>query len=236
MPTRSNRWPTGPDVSLLSEAVTSYTLGLATPLSAVCVVPLYPAFLAFLSNQDEDAPSIATLGVLVALGVIAFMAAVGVLFTTVLETSLTGVVELVSQPAFALLALLGVALLLDLHPQSRLPSAEPPQTRYPSLSAFAYGAFFGAIVLPCNPGFISVFFARAFLFSDPLNSMANFLAFGVGMATPLVAFALVSEPWRERVLDLLTDNRRLVNAATGAVLLGISVYYLLFVFEVAGTL
>jgi cytochrome c-type biogenesis protein len=223
-------------VSLLSEAATSFTLGLATPLSAVCVIPLYPGFLAFLSNQDDDAPPIAVLGVLVALGVVAFMAAVGVLFTTLLETSLTGVVETVSPPAFALLALLGVALLADLHPQSRLPTVEPPQTRYPSASAFGYGAFFGAIVLPCNPGFISVFFARAFLFSDPVTSLANFVAFGVGMGTPLLTFAFVSEPWRDRVLGLLTGNRRAVNAATGLVLLAVSLYYLLFVFEVAGAL
>jgi len=220
----------------VSEIATSFTLGLATPLSAVCVIPLYPAFLAFLSNQDDDAPPIAVLGVLVALGVIAFMAAVGVVFTTLLETSLTAVVELVSPPAFALLAVFGVVLVADLHPQSRLPTVEPPQTQYPSLSAFAYGAFFGAIVLPCNPGFISVFFARAFLFSDPVSSVANFGAFGVGMASPLLAFALISEPWRDRVLGLLTDNRRAVNTVTGVVLVAISLYYLLFVFEVAGSL
>jgi cytochrome c-type biogenesis protein len=164
------------------------------------------------------------------------MAAVGVLFTTLLETSLTGVVKTVSPPAFALLALLGVALLADLHPQSRLPTVKPPQTSRPSLSAFAYGGFFGAIVLPCTPGFISAFFARAFLFSDPITSMANFLAFGVGMGTPLLAFAVVSEPWRDRVLGVLTDHWRAVNAATGLVLLGISLYYLLVVFEVAGSL
>ena len=223
-------------MGLLAEAATSFTLGLATPLSAVCVVPLYPGFLAFLSNQDDDAPPIAVLGVLVALGVVTFMATVGLLFTTVLGTSLTAVVGTVSPPAFGLLALLGAALLFDLHPQARLPTVEPPQTSRPSLSAFAYGGFFGAIVLPCNPGFISAFFARAFLFSDPVASMANFLAFGVGMGTPLLAFAVVSEPWRDRVLGVLTDHRRAVNAATGLVLLGISLYYLLVVFDVAGSL
>ena len=223
-------------MGLLAEAATSFTLGLATPLSAVCVVPLYPGFLAFLSNQDDEAPSIAVLGVLVALGVVTSMAAVGLLFTTVLGTSLTAVVGTVSPPAFGLLALLGAVLLFDLHPQARLPTVEPPQTNRPSLSAFAYGGFFGAIVLPCNPGFISAFFARAFLFSDPVTSMANFLAFGVGMGTPLLAFAVVSEPWRDRVLGALTDHRRTVNAAPGLVLLGISLYYLLVVFEVAGSL
>ncbi|PSQ14701.1 cytochrome C biogenesis protein [Halobacteriales archaeon QS_8_69_73] len=223
-------------MGFLAEAATSFTLGLATPLSAVCVVPLYPGFLAFLSNQGDDAPPIAVLGVLVALGVVTFMATVGLLFTTVLGTSLTAVVGTVSPPAFGLLALLGAVLLFDLHPQARLPTAEPSQTTRPSLSAFAYGGFFGAIVLPCNPGFISAFFARAFLFSDPVTSMANFLAFGVGMGTPLLAFAVVSEPWRDRVLGVLTDHRRAVNAATGLVLLGISLYYLLVVFEVAGSL
>ena len=42
------------------------------------------------------------------------------------------------------------------------------------------------------------------------------------MGTPLLAFAVVSEPWRDRVLGVLTDHRRAVNAATGLVLLGIS--------------
>ena len=223
-------------MGLLGQLATSYTLGLATPLSAVCVIPLYPGFLAFLSNQDEDAPSIAVLGGLVALGVISFMAGIGVLFTTLLEISLTAVVESVSVPAFVLLAALGVVLVADLHPQSRLPTVEPPGSQYPSLSAFAYGAFFGAIVLPCNPGFISVFFARAFLFTDPVSSITNFGVFGVGMATPLLAFAVVSEGARNRVLGLLTGYQRTIEVLTGLTLLAISLYYLLFVFEVAGPL
>lgn len=71
-------------IVFVSQAATSFTLGPATPLSAVCIVPLYPGFLAFLSNQDKNAPSIAVLRVLVALGVTAFMATVGVVFTTIL--------------------------------------------------------------------------------------------------------------------------------------------------------
>jgi cytochrome c-type biogenesis protein len=222
-------------MSLVGEVVTSFTLGLATPLSAVCVIPLYPGFLAFLSNQGEDAPSVVTLATLVALGVIVFMGAIGVVFTTLLGASLTAVIERVSPVAFGLLAILGIVLIADLHPQSRLPTIEPPQSKYPSASAFAYGAFFGAIVLPCNPGFISVFFARAFLFSDPVASVANFGAFGVGMGTPLLAFGVVSEPWRNRVVSLLTSHRRGVNVVTGVVLLAVSIYYLIVVFGVFGT-
>jgi cytochrome c-type biogenesis protein len=32
----------------------SYLLGLATPLTAVCVLPLYPGFIAFLSNRRQE--------------------------------------------------------------------------------------------------------------------------------------------------------------------------------------
>lgn len=216
----------------LGSVVNSFTLGLATPLSAVCVIPLYPGFLAFLSNQDAEAPSVARLGILVALGVLSFMLGLGLVVTTLLETSLTRVIGVVSPTAFALLAVFGVVLAADLHPQSALPTVEPPQTRYPSLSAFAYGAFFGAIVLPCNPGFIAVFLSRALLLTDPVSSLANFGAFGVGMATPLLAFAVVSEPWRDRVLGFLTGHRRAVNAITGVVLVAVSLYYLFAVFEV----
>lgn len=58
----------------------------------------------------------AVVDTMVTLGVVAFMAAVGVVFTTVLETSLTGVVETVSPVAFGVLAVLGVVLFADLHP------------------------------------------------------------------------------------------------------------------------
>jgi cytochrome c-type biogenesis protein len=219
-------------MSLIAEMVQSFSLGLATPLTAVCVIPLYPGFLAFLANQNEDAPSIGVLGALVGLGVILFMAVLGLIFTTILESSPTALVGTVSPLAFGLLALLGTVLLLDLHPQSRIPTIEPPQTDHPMLSALAYGAFFGAIVLPCNPGFMAVFFSRAFLFTDPINSMANFWAFGLGMAAPLMAGAAASEPHRDRVLRFLTGNQRAINALTGAILLAISVYYLFSVFEV----
>jgi cytochrome c-type biogenesis protein len=219
-------------MGLLSALASSFSIGLATPLTAVCVIPLYPGFLAFLSGQDDDAPSVARLGGLVALGVISFMTVLGVVFSTVLQTSLTVVVQYVSPVAFALLAAFSVVLVTGRYPQSRLPTVEPPQTSHPSLSAFGYGLFFGGVVLPCNPGPISVFFARSFLFTDPVTNLGRFLAFGVGMAAPLLAFALVSESWRDRTLGFITGHRRAINVATGVVMFGISVYYLVVVFDV----
>ena len=62
-------------------------------------------------------------------GVLSFMLAVGVLFTFVLEESVTRVVDDISPVAFAILAVVGAVLLADPKGFSRLPSFEPPQSR-----------------------------------------------------------------------------------------------------------
>lgn len=210
----------------------SFALGLATPLTAVCVLPLYPSFLAYLSNQREARLPISLLALLVAGGVLTFMLALGLVFTTLLESSLTRVVGVVSPLAFGLLGVGSLLLLADVELSHLLPAVDPPQSTHPVASAFGYGFFFGAIVVPCNPGFIAVFFARAFLFSDPAGSLLNFLAFGAGIAAPLVGLAVVSDRWQSRVLRTLTGHQSLVNRVTGAVMLAVSVYYLVFVFGV----
>ena len=213
--------------------VGSFALGLATPLTAVCVLPLYPGFLAYLANQaGEVRLPMGVLAALVGAGVLTFMLGLGVAFTTVLQTSLTQVIGVVSPVAFGLLGVASLFLLADVDLGSALPSVEPPTSSHPVGSAFGYGLFFGAIVVPCNPGFIGVFFARAFLFTDPVGSLLHFLAFGLGIAAPLVAIAAVSTRWQRRVVSTLTRHASGVNRVTGAVMLVVAVYYLVFVFGV----
>jgi cytochrome c-type biogenesis protein len=60
------------------------------------------------------------------------------------------------------------------------------------LTAFLFGFFFGAIVIPCNPGFIAAFFARALLVDNVVSSMSNFLFFGIGLSFPLLVFSVIS--------------------------------------------
>jgi cytochrome c-type biogenesis protein len=64
--------------------------------------------------------------------------------------------------------------------------------------------------------------------------MLNFLAFGLGMAAPLLALALASDRWSTRLIRTLTRHSSVVNRATGAVMLAVSAYYLLVVFDVFG--
>ncbi len=215
-----------------------FLIGLATPLTAVCVLPLYPAFIAYLGSVStgERRRSPLLLGALVVAGVLSFMGAVGGVWTLAFGAGVADAVETVSPVAFAVLAVVGAVLVVDPKAFSRLPSVEPPQSSRPNVSAFGYGFFFGAIVIPCNPGLITLFFTRATVVFPALESHAMvllaFLAFGLGMGTPLLAFALLSEAAGERITSALARRSGRINRGVGLVLLAVSGYYLWAVFGV----
>ncbi|KAB1187233.1 MULTISPECIES: cytochrome c biogenesis protein CcdA [Haloferax] len=217
-----------------------FLLGVGTPLTAACALPLYPGFLAYLARQSSHGDGdgglpIAALGLLVTLGAVSFMLVVGVVFSLFLEISLTAVVEIVSPVAFGILFVVSLALLADAKLFARIPTIDPPETRHPALSAFSYGFFFGAIVLPCNPGFIALFFARVpVLFDTAAESILGFFAFGLGIGAPLLAFSLVSERYSRQVTRWFARHSTSINRVTGAVMLVVSLYYLLIVFDVLG--
>lgn len=215
-----------------------FLLGIATPLSATCVIPLYPSFLAYLASAGERnrGPPIAVLGLLVVAGVIAFMAVVGVLWTVVFQQGVSRAVDLLSPIAFAILAVVGAVLVVAPNGFARLPTVEPPHSRYPTLSAFAYGFFFGAIVIPCNPGLIALFLSRSAVafpaFDSQLEVLSGFLAFGLGIGTPLLAFSILSQPYSRRVTRTLARYGAAINRLVGVVLVAVSLYYLVVVFGV----
>jgi cytochrome c-type biogenesis protein len=219
----------------LTEFLTSFLLGLATPLTALCVIPLYPSFISYLSQQlDEDATqkTYALFGTLVVAGVITFMLSLGLIFSTIIQASLTSVIEIISPIAFSLLALMSIAMILDLNFQKYLPTKSSPEFENPLLNAFSFGFFFGAIIIPCNPAFIATFFARAFLFETPLTSLTNFTLFGLGIGFPLMAFTLLSSTKSQEIISLLTQHEKRINRASGLIMLTISLYYLTTVFNI----
>jgi cytochrome c-type biogenesis protein len=217
------------------EFVTSFLLGLATPLTALCVIPLYPSFISYLSKQlDEDASqkTYAFFGVLVVAGVISFMLALGLIFSTFIQASLTSVIEIVSPVAFGILGLMSLAMILEIDFQSYLPSKSSPEFENPLLNAYSFGFFFGAIIIPCNPAFIATFFARAFLFETPVSSLANFTLFGLGIGFPLMAFSLLSSTRSQEVIGFLKKHDSIIHRGSGAIMLAISLYYLIVVFNI----
>lgn len=219
---------------MLTELVNSFLLGLATPLTAACVLPLYPGFISYLTKQfdgSETRKTYAMFGGLAAAGVISFMLILGLVFTTLIQASLTAVTQIVSPIAFTVLGLLSLPMILGRSFDSFLPSFNAPSFEDPLKNAFGFGFFFGAIVLPCNPGYIAVFLARATLFSSPVSGLSNFLLFGLGIGFPLLAFSALSSGKSQEVMDFLKKYEKRINQVSGLLMLSIAVYYLVFVFE-----
>lgn len=224
---------------LFANVGTSFVLGVLTPTTAACVIPLYPAFLARLSRQVAHDPAdrrlLAWYGLIVTAGVIAFMVTLGLVFTTLLQESLTAVIGVVSPLAFGVLLVLGLFLVFNIR-LTRWVKFKPrgPRLQNPWLSAFLYGFFFGAIVVPCNPLFIAAFFARTVSSTRFAANMLNFLAFGAGIGAPLLAFSLISRAASRTVMTALTTYHRAIDLAAGLVMVSVSAYYLVFVFRVFG--
>jgi cytochrome c-type biogenesis protein len=214
-----------------------FWIGVVTPLTAVCVLPLYPAFISYLAsteahNRRRHSPVV--LGGLVVGGVISFMTLAGMIFVSLLDIGIeSGFVGRFGPVMFSILAIIGAVLVVDPAGFSRLPSFEPPHTNHPHLSAFGYGFFFGGIIIPCNPGFIGLFFARqAVLFEGIFQNMIGFLLFGLGIGTPLLVFAIASESTGRRVTATLARHSDSINRVVGGALLSIAIYYLIFVFTI----
>jgi len=218
--------------------VTAFLLGLATPLTAVCVLPLYPAFLSFLSSQFSKKTTkgqYALLGLTITFGVIIFMLILGLLFTTFLQKSLTSVIQIVSPIAFGILIIISLFLIFNFDFSRIFPKKfHSPISKNPLRNALLYGFFFGAIVVPCNPAFIGAFFARALLFTNFFSSIFNFFFFGLGLGFPLLVFSLASAEWSNKIISWLTKKKRIINLFAGIAMLVISLYYLIFVFSIFG--
>ncbi|MBN2405852.1 MAG: hypothetical protein JXE06_09755 [Coriobacteriia bacterium] len=162
-----------------------------------------------------------------------FMVVLGLIFTTLLQRSLSDVIEVVSPVAFGVLAIAGIFLMLGKTPKRKV---RPILPKNPVLGSVIYGFMFGAIVIPCNPALIAFFFTRAATVGDFTANMANFLAFGLGIATPLLVLSLITRAGSRVIIDGLIRYQRQIDLVAGAIMTGVSIYYLLFVFEVFGTI
>jgi cytochrome c-type biogenesis protein len=208
----------------------SFLAGLAAPLTAVCVLPLYPGYLAFLAKQTKAKHSFLLLSGLVVTGVISSLFLIGLLVTYVLSASLTNAIQRISPIAFSILGVVSILLILNVNVGKIFPKVSSPVTKNPLLSSYLFGFFFGAIVLPCNPATLIILFALSTSVSSFLLNLLGFVAFGIGMSIPLFVLSLVSMEKSGVVISFLTRHTRKINIVVGVVMLLISLYYLFFVF------
>lgn len=223
-------------MEVLTELGAAFVLGLLTPLGAVCVLPLYPGFLAYLASQvsgkEAGRKTIILFGLIITAGVIIFMMLLGLIFTTILEVSLTNIIGIVSPIAFGILLAISFLLIFNVDIGRFLPKGRSPVTKNPWVSAFMFGFFFGAIVVPCNPLFIAALFTRTISTIGFAENILRFLFFGIGIGFPLLVFAAISSAATDTIINFLTKRRRIINLVVGIIMLGISIYYLFFVFRI----
>jgi cytochrome c-type biogenesis protein len=202
-----------------------------------CVLPLYPAFLAYLTAPVPVAaatgapvavagrPPPALAAVLVWLGVVLGMVAIGALLA-LLSLGLGSVLRIILPLADLLLIALGVLLLAGRNPFATLPQLVPSSLGRagPVLGPLLYGLLFAPIALPCSGPFLIGIFVASLTIGDAARQLAFFAAFGVGFGLPLLALGLVGQVRARELARAMVRWERPLQLVLGAALVGIGVW------------
>ena len=203
-------------------AITSVLLGLLTTTSP-CILPLYPGFLAYLSNQTEAGRPKYFLGLFVLAGILTMMLALG------------GVIALLAVPVGRvllymiplsdfLILLLGFLLLLNRNPFKAVPQIQAPVLSHPYGNAYIYGLLYGPIALPCSGPMVVSIFALSFTAAEAFSQLWTFLWFGLGLGIPLLGLSLLSAALQRQLTTTFARYSRIGNFLGGMLLVGVAVY------------
>ena len=206
----------------------SFLAGLFTPLGSVCVLPLYPGFLAYLAHEvkGEHQKRTVILGATVAVGVLTSMAIAGFIFITLIEGSLSVVTGVIAPILFMILVCVGVLMVAGIDFGCYIRAVRLPRARGPFSGAFLFGAFFGLVALPCNPAPIIVLFAISSTVGDIFLNFLGFVLFGIGMAFPLLVLSSLTLEQSGVFTRFLGMHSNAISRAAGVLIIVISLYYL----------
>jgi len=203
-------------------AVTSLLLGLLATTSP-CILPLYPGFLAYLSNQNKICRQKYFLGLFVLFGVLTMMLALGGLIA-LLAVPIGSILLYIVPLADLLILTLGILLLFDRNPFKTLPQIQFPVFHHPLGNAYAYGLLYGPIALPCSGPLVVSIFALSFTAGEALSQLWTFLWFGLGLGIPLLILSFLSAAFQHRLTTLFARHSRIVNLVAGLLLVGVALY------------
>lgn len=219
----------------LSDLTVAFIAGLLSPLGAACILPLYPGYLSFLAAQAGEVRTTHArilLGITAGVGILAAMLGFGLVVGVILTLPIGGVLSVVSPVAYAILGGIGILLIIGAGPGLPFRAPDMLKGRSPFWGAFVFGLFFGVLILPCNAGPVTVLLALSTSAADFASNLENFVVYGAGMAIPLIALSALSSYEGTRITQTLAAQKRLINFATGILMIGVSAYYLLVVFKI----
>jgi cytochrome c-type biogenesis protein len=221
----------------MGEYLTAISLGIGATITP-CILPLYPAFLAYLTGNTTiavAAPGGATAAgarlspisaaALVWAGVVLGMVAIGAVLA-LLTLSFGAVLRYLLPIADGLLILLGILLLLGRNPFARLPQLSPRGlgSAGPVFGALLYGLLFAPIALPCSGPFVIGIFAYSLTIGDAAGQLAFFGFFGIGFGLPLFVLGAVGQARGAQLARALVRWERPLQLVLGVVLVAIGIW------------
>jgi len=218
----------------VGDIIIAVSAGIAATITP-CVLPLYPAFLAYVTappgaeadgataSLARPAPAIAA--VMVWLGVVTGMVAIGVVLAA-LSLSLGTVLRLLVPIADILLIALGILLLAGRNPFAWIPQPSPASfgRAGPLAGSFLYGLLFAPIALPCSGPFLIGIFVASLTIPDALRQLGFFAAFGVGFGLPLLVLGMVGQLRAAEMARAIVRWERPLQVVLGVALIVIGVW------------
>lgn len=214
--------------------VGAFWLGVGATVTP-CILPLYPAFLAYLTGGVESqgaGAQAAAIGIgparaalLVWAGVVVGMVAIGAVLAA-LAAPLGDFSAIVLPIADVALIVLGALLLLGVNPFARLPQPSPSALagHGASLGAFVYGLLFAPIAVPCSGPFLVGIFAFSLTIGDALGRLLFFAVFGIGFGVPLFVLGSLGQVRGRQIARWLVRYERPIQLVVGLALVVVGVW------------
>jgi len=207
----------------------AYGAGLASAASP-CLLPLYPAFLAYLTGTSGAEAGTGQarrvsgfLGLAVLAGLITSMLVIG-LIVVAISAPIGQLLGFAVPIIDVLLITLGVMLLAGINPFLKVPSIRVPGASGPTSQAYIYGIFLGPIALPCAGPFLIVTLAISVGAAETIGTMATFVVFALGFGLPLVLLSVLARARQDTVVRFLARHHRKIEVLSGVLLIGAGIW------------
>ena len=217
---------------MVSELLQAFVLGNGAILTNVCMLPLYPGTIAFLSSSISDRnarPVGFLLGFAVLGGILSMMVVIGAILYAIGQ-SFAGVLPLILPVIYGLVIVLGVSMAMGFNPFARMLTPQAPTLNNPFGTAYLYGLMFGPMTLPCTGPIITAAFVLSVDSTGTLSGSAllsrllYFLFFGLGFGWPLLLLPMLARSAQRRFLGWTTKNHELLVRGSGALLVVIGIF------------
>ncbi|MCY3836547.1 MAG: hypothetical protein OXF83_08975 [Anaerolineaceae bacterium] len=227
---------------LVEQWLLGFTSGVPAILTNICVLPLYPGMIAFLTGQlngdrgdrGETEPGSsrfasygygksALLGLMVLLGVMTLMLFIGLLFWQ-LKMATSDILPVLLPLIYGLVIFLGLLMVRGKNPFAWLTRVEAPVFRNPFLTAYVYGLVLAPMTLPCTGPYLTAIFALSAVSSAyAIEQLVFFIGFGFGFGWPLLVLPLLATSAQRSLTRTLAQRHELLTKLSGALLVIIGI-------------